>query len=252
MRCGPGANETVPLHPVLFQHLCDGIFRHQAAVLDHYVYHCPFAVCVASASGRAMTWVPCSTHSQCSTCTSCCMLHSSTHVGVRARTTRGAWVGDGVSGDRLDQGAVSIPMPALSFPCAQVKRLQHHNTPVSDLSFDSAGEHVASCGQDNCVVVTSLYTDATTKHDYGQPIQVLHTAPAQYQACCGWKADTTHTLLIDRSHVLTSPRVPGMASHDTFQTLHPSHTACCMPHASSACARTVGQGSRQHIPAHLR
>ena len=53
----------------------------------------------------------------------------------------------------------------------QVRQLQHHKSAVTDLSFDSAGEHLASCSADGAVVICSLYSDALARYDYPQPVK---------------------------------------------------------------------------------
>jgi hypothetical protein len=55
---------------------------------------------------------------------------------------------------------------------SQVKRFPSHTAAVNEVSFDLAGEYVASCSDDGTVVVNGLYTDERERYAYHRPIKV--------------------------------------------------------------------------------
>lgn len=54
----------------------------------------------------------------------------------------------------------------------QVKCFPSHTAAVNDVSFDLAGEYVASCSDDGTVVVNGLYSEERERHNYYRPIKV--------------------------------------------------------------------------------
>lgn len=55
---------------------------------------------------------------------------------------------------------------------SQVKCFPSHTAAVNEVSFDLAGEYVASCSDDGTVVVNGLYTDERERYAYHRPIKV--------------------------------------------------------------------------------
>ncbi|EFJ47941.1 hypothetical protein VOLCADRAFT_91442 [Volvox carteri f. nagariensis] len=72
-----------------------------------------------------------------------------------------------------EQGRVHI----LDYSGNQVRLLNLHKARVNDLSFDKEAEHIASASNDCTVVITNLYTEQTTRHEFQTPIKVVALDP---------------------------------------------------------------------------
>ncbi|GIL59328.1 hypothetical protein Vafri_14226 [Volvox africanus] len=72
-----------------------------------------------------------------------------------------------------EQGRVHV----LDYSGNQVRLLNLHKSRVNDLSFDKEAEHIASASNDCSVVVTNLYTDQITRHEFRLPIKAVAIDP---------------------------------------------------------------------------
>ncbi|KAG2441412.1 hypothetical protein HYH02_010000 [Chlamydomonas schloesseri] len=72
-----------------------------------------------------------------------------------------------------EQGRIHV----LDYSGNQVRQLNVHKTRVNDISFDKEGEHVASASSDCSVVVTNLYTEQTTRHEFRTPVKAVALDP---------------------------------------------------------------------------
>uniref|UniRef100_A0A7N0RCY2 Vacuolar protein sorting-associated protein 41 homolog n=2 Tax=Kalanchoe fedtschenkoi TaxID=63787 RepID=A0A7N0RCY2_KALFE len=65
----------------------------------------------------------------------------------------------------------------LDFLGNQVKEFPSHVSVVNDLSFDVDGEYVASCSDDGCVVINSLFSDEKMRFEYHRPMKAVAIDP---------------------------------------------------------------------------
>ncbi|PNW86054.1 hypothetical protein CHLRE_03g209281v5 [Chlamydomonas reinhardtii] len=72
-----------------------------------------------------------------------------------------------------EQGRIHV----LDYSGNQVRQLNVHKTRVNDISFDKDGEHVASASSDCSVVVTNLYTEQVTRHEFRTPVKAVALDP---------------------------------------------------------------------------
>ncbi|CAM8892626.1 unnamed protein product [Rhodiola kirilowii] len=65
----------------------------------------------------------------------------------------------------------------LDFLGNQVKEFPSHTSVVNDLSFDIDGEYVASCSDDGCIVINSLFSDENMRFEYHRPMKAVAVDP---------------------------------------------------------------------------